>query len=117
MHLAIPLEPILAVVGIGIGGVAVDILVGIPSTLINREILVAGSEVLVRIVGSGRRRELLGGDRRAIPGIEHIAAVLAYLGQTVAVIEETPADQVDATAVFATELLRTLDVGNLLEES
>ena len=38
------------------------------------------------------------------------------LVQTVASIEETPADEVEATTKLAAELLRTLHIGNLLEQ-
>ena len=43
-------------------------------------------------------------------------SVLLQLSQTTLIIEESPTDQVKTTTILATELLRTLYIGNLLEE-
>ena len=42
--------------------------------------------------------------------------MLLQLLQTVSVIEESPTEKVETATELATELLRTLHVGNLLEE-
>ena len=42
--------------------------------------------------------------------------MLLDLRQTVVAVEESPADEVEATTKLTTELLRTLYIGNLLEE-
>ena len=86
-----------------------EVQVCIESTLEDREVLMAWLVVLE--CRTGRVRVWISCVRSSV---KNLVIVILELSHTAAVIEEAPTEKVDTTAVLATELLRTLNIGNVL---
>ena len=113
---------VFGIIGAEVGGVTLQVRIVVQCALVDgQELMTIGPRVertlaARTVVDSVLRGE--GDDAISVVTLrpEVHGGVLLQLLHTVAVVEESPTDQVESTAVLTTELLLTLHIGNLLEE-